>query len=139
MPSTSTEPSTTAPAPTVAPYADDLYQKARPTLAFSKKEVQKLDDYQRFVVRRIADGVRRAVKNLAPAQIGWAVGRHDKNIADKMTHWFEVIGEVLRDPTVRPENVYKMDDTGVMPSMLGSVKTLVGKDDKRDYRGARVK
>ncbi|MCI0699982.1 MAG: DUF1501 domain-containing protein [Planctomycetia bacterium] len=30
---------------TVAPYADDLYQKARPTLAFSKKEVQKLDDY----------------------------------------------------------------------------------------------
>ena len=30
---------------TVAPYGDDLYQKARPTLAFAKKEVQKLDDY----------------------------------------------------------------------------------------------
>ena len=30
---------------TVAPYGDDLYQKARPTLAFSKKEVLKLDDY----------------------------------------------------------------------------------------------
>src|SRR5436190_9814878 len=30
---------------TVAPYADDLYQKARPTLAFSKKELLKLDDY----------------------------------------------------------------------------------------------
>jgi uncharacterized protein (DUF1501 family) len=29
---------------TVAPYADDLYHKARPTLAFSKKEVLKLDD-----------------------------------------------------------------------------------------------
>lgn len=30
---------------TVAPYADDLYQKARPTLAFSRKEVQRIDDY----------------------------------------------------------------------------------------------
>lgn len=30
---------------TVAPYGDDLYHKARPTLGFAKKEVQKLDDY----------------------------------------------------------------------------------------------
>lgn len=30
---------------TVAPYGDDDYQKARPTLAFTKKEVQKIDDY----------------------------------------------------------------------------------------------
>jgi uncharacterized protein (DUF1501 family) len=30
---------------TVAPYGDDLYHKARPTLAFGKKEVLKLDDY----------------------------------------------------------------------------------------------
>jgi uncharacterized protein (DUF1501 family) len=30
---------------TVAPFADDLYQKARPTLAFSKKEALKLNDY----------------------------------------------------------------------------------------------
>ncbi|MFN3651443.1 MAG: hypothetical protein ACK47B_17850 [Armatimonadota bacterium] len=28
-------------------------------------------EYPRFVARRIADGVRRAVVNLAPAQIGW--------------------------------------------------------------------
>jgi hypothetical protein len=69
--------------------------------------------------------------------IDW--NRHDKNIADKMTHWFEVIGEVLRDPTVRQGNVYNIDDTEVMPSMLSSVKALIGKDDKRDYRGARVK
>jgi hypothetical protein len=37
------------------------------------------------------------------------------------------------------EYVYNMDETGVMLSMLGSVKVLVGKDDKRKYRGARVK
>lgn len=32
-----------------------------------------------------------------------------------------------------------MDETGVMLSMLGSVKVLVGKNDVRKYRGARVK
>jgi len=30
---------------TVAPYGDDLYHKARPTLAFTKKEVLRIDDY----------------------------------------------------------------------------------------------
>jgi hypothetical protein len=32
-----------------------------------------------------------------------------------------------------------MDETGVMLSMPGSVKVLVGKDDKRKHRGVRVK
>lgn len=32
-----------------------------------------------------------------------------------------------------------MDETGVMLSMLGSVKVLVGKDDLRGHRGAGVK
>jgi hypothetical protein len=40
--------------------------------------------------------------------------------------------------TIPPENVYNIDETVVMLSMLGSVKVLVGKDDIRDYRGARV-
>jgi hypothetical protein len=65
--------------------------------------------------------------------------RHGNNIHDKITQWFEVIGEVLQDLAILPENVYNMDETGVMLSMLGSVKVLVGKDDLRDYRGAGVK
>ena len=65
--------------------------------------------------------------------------RHSNNIHDKITQWFEVIGKVLQDPAVLPENVYNMDETGVMLSMLGSAKVLVGKDDPRDYRGAGVK
>ena len=65
--------------------------------------------------------------------------RHEKNIYKKITHWFEVIGKVLQDLAILPENVYNIDETGVMLSMPGSVKVLVGKDDKRDYRGARVK
>jgi hypothetical protein len=46
---------------------------------------------------------------------------------------------VLQRPEILAENFYNMDKTGVMLSMLGSVKVLVGKDDKRKYRGARVK
>jgi len=51
---------------TVAPYGDDLYQKARPTLAFSKKEVLKLDDYHGLhprmnELKRLYDEKRLAV------------------------------------------------------------------------------
>lgn len=38
-----------------------------------------------------------------------------------------------------PENVYNIDETGVILSMLGSVKVLISKDDRRDYRDTRVK
>lgn len=50
-----------------------------------------------------------------------------------------MIGRVLEDPDVLRENVYNMDETGVMLCMLGSIKVLVGKDDLRNYRGAGVK
>lgn len=46
---------------------------------------------------------------------------------------------MIQDSNILAENVYNMDDTGVMLSMLGSVKVLVQKDDVRDYRGARAK
>jgi TATA-box binding protein (TBP) (component of TFIID and TFIIIB) len=61
------------------------------------------------------------------------------NTYDKVKYWFEVIGPVLYEPDILPEHVYNMDETGVMLSMLGSVKVLIGKDDKRKHRGARVK
>ena len=64
---------------------------------------------------------------------------HESNIYDKITHQFEVIGKVLQDPAILPENIYNMDETGAMLCMLRSVKVVVGKDDPRDYRGARVK
>jgi hypothetical protein len=40
-----------------------------------------------------------------------------------------VIGKVLQDAAVLPENVYNMDKSRVMLSKLGSVKALAGKDD----------
>jgi hypothetical protein len=65
--------------------------------------------------------------------------RYEKNIYGKVTYWFEVIKEVLQDPAVLIENVYNMDETGVILSIPGSVKVLISKYDKRDYRGVRVK
>ncbi len=35
------------------------------------KPDEELFDYQRFLARRIADGIRRALNNLEPAEIGW--------------------------------------------------------------------
>jgi hypothetical protein len=55
------------------------------------------------------------------------------------SHWFEVIEKELRRPDIVPGNVYNMDETGIMLSMQSSTKVLVGKDDRRDYRGAEVK
>lgn len=65
--------------------------------------------------------------------------RHENNTYDKILYWFEVIGRILQNPAILPENVYNWDETGVMLSMLGSVKVLISKDDLRDYRGAGVK
>lgn len=50
-----------------------------------------------------------------------------------------MIKDVLQDPAVLVENVYNIDETGVMLSMPSSVKVLISKYNKRDYRGARVK
>jgi hypothetical protein len=35
--------------------------------------------------------------------------------------------------------VYNIDETSVMLFILGSIKVLVSKYNKRDYKGARVK
>jgi hypothetical protein len=55
-----------------------------------------------------------------------------------MAYWFEVIGKELQKSAIRPENVYNMDGTGVMLGMLNYVKVLVGKEEIRRYRGARI-
>jgi hypothetical protein len=47
--------------------------------------------------------------------------RHKNNIYDKIIHWFKVIREVLQDPAILLENVYNMDETGVILCMLGSI------------------
>ena len=50
--------------------------------------------------------------------------RHEKNIYTKITHWFEVIKNVVQDPNIMAENVYNMEETGVMLSCLPRRKSL---------------
>lgn len=42
-----------------------------------------LDDYQRFVVSRIVDGVKMAINNLEPAQIAWGVGEVPQHVFNR--------------------------------------------------------
>lgn len=65
-----------------------------------------------------------------------AWSRHDHSIYHKVVDWFSVIGKELASPAVLPENVYNMDETGILLSVLGSLKVLVDRDDLQNYRGA---
>ena len=50
-----------------------------------------------------------------------------------------MIKKILQNPRIVAEDIYNMDETGVMLSMPSSVKVLTGRNDTRDYRGARIK
>jgi hypothetical protein len=65
--------------------------------------------------------------------------RHDHTIYQKTVDWFSIIGEEFANPAILPENVYNMDETGVLLSVLGSLKVLVGRHDMRNYRGVGSK
>ena len=39
------------------------------------KPFEEFDDYQKFLVQRIVDGIQRSVNNLEPARIGWGAGQ----------------------------------------------------------------
>jgi hypothetical protein len=64
--------------------------------------------------------------------------RHDDNIYDKVVEWFSVIQPQLEHTAVLQENVYNMDETGVMLSVLGSLKVLVDRDELRATRPSCV-
>jgi hypothetical protein len=64
------------------------------------------EEYQEFLVKRIADGIRRAVNQLAPAKIGWAVGRAPDQVFNRRWHMKEAIG---LDPFGRPNDKVRMN------------------------------
>jgi hypothetical protein len=65
--------------------------------------------------------------------------RDNRQIEDKVRHWFAIIGRELADPAILPENVYNIDETGVLLSVLKSLKVLIHRDDLRKHRGTTVK
>ncbi len=60
------------------------------------KYEQTLDDYQRFVARRIADGVLCAVNNLRPAQIAFGTAEAPEHVFNR--RWFMKPGTVPVNP-----------------------------------------
>lgn len=66
-----------------------------------------LDEYQQFVARRIADAVRRAFNNLAPARIGWAVGSEPREVFNR--RWFMKPGTVPVTPFGSTNDLVKMN------------------------------
>ena len=60
------------------------------------KHEQELDDYQRFVAQKIADGVQRAVNNLRPAELGFATAEAPEHVFNR--RWHMKAGTVPENP-----------------------------------------
>lgn len=73
------------------------------------------DEYPLFVARRIADGIRRAVNNLAPARIGWGVGSEPSEVFNR--RWRMKPGVVLANPFGGMDRV-KMNPPAGSPDLL---------------------
>jgi neutral ceramidase len=64
-------------------------------------------EYQRFLTLRIADGVRRAANNLAPAKIGWGKGAVPDQVFNR--RWRMKPGTELKDPFGKTNDLVKMN------------------------------
>jgi neutral ceramidase len=74
-----------------------------------------LDDYQKFVAERIADGVQRAINNLAPAEI--AFGQVDAPEHVNNRRWYMKPGTVLVNPFGEVDAV-KMNPPAGSPNLV---------------------
>lgn len=95
---------------------------------------------QKFSDRNWAKTLKRRYSILQARRVrslNW--NRHEKNIYNKVIHWFEMIDKILQNPAIVAKNVYNMNEIEIMLSMPGSVKVLIDKNDRRDYRNARIK
>lgn len=63
--------------------------------------------YQKLVVRRIADTVRCALNNLAPARIGWATANEPRHVNNR--RWYLKPGTVPANPFGGTNDVVKMN------------------------------
>lgn len=61
------------------------------------------EEYADFLALRISDGIRRAVHNLAPAKVGWGLGREPTQVFNR--RWKMKPGTKLVDPFGKPDQV----------------------------------
>lgn len=74
-----------------------------------------LDDYQRFVVSRIVDGVKIAINNLEPAQIGWGSGQVPQHVFNR--RWKMKPGTPMPNPLGTEDKVVMNPGVG-NPNLL---------------------
>jgi hypothetical protein len=72
-------------------------------------------DYQKFLARRIADGVWRAANNAAPAKIGWGSAQVPDQVFNR--RWFMKPGTPLPDPFNRTNDRVKMNPPMGSPNL----------------------
>jgi neutral ceramidase len=72
-------------------------------------------DYLRFLTRRIADSVRRALDNLQPAEIGWGMGKVPEHVFNR--RWKMKPGTALPDPFGGTDQV-KMNPPAGSPDLV---------------------
>lgn len=80
-----------------------------------------LTAYQRFVARRIADGVKRAVTNLVPARIGWAAGNEPDQVFNR--RWF------MKEGTMPPNPFGGIDKVKMNPGHSANLVKPAGPTD----------
>ncbi len=73
-------------------------------------------NYQQFLVPRVADAVQRAVNNLAPAQIGWGVGRVPEQVFNR--RWRMKQGTVPPNPFGGTNDLVKMNPPVESPNLV---------------------
>ncbi len=64
-------------------------------------------EYQRFLARRIADGIVRANNNLVPAKLGYGEGKNDRQVFNR--RWFMKPGGIGPDPFGKRNDTVKMN------------------------------
>ena len=73
-------------------------------------------DYARFLVERIADGVQRAVNNLALAKVGWGVGQEPGQVFNR--RWRMQPGAIPANPFGGTNDLVKMNPPVGSPDLL---------------------
>jgi neutral ceramidase len=73
-------------------------------------------EYQEFLAVRIADGIRRAVNQLAPAKIGWGVGKEPTQVFNR--RWKMKPGTMPLNPWNTADDLVKMNPPRASADLL---------------------
>ncbi len=79
------------------------------------KHEQQLDEYQRFVAQRIADGVQSAVNTLRPAEIGFGMAEAAEHVFNR--RWFMKPGAMPENPFGSTSDLVKMNPPAGSPNL----------------------